>query len=136
MVLVIRQQCLRALCPQRLHGVLRLPVFVPLDETHEDLDSLPGLVAVGLLFLDDAHHVGNVTFPATLGQSEGFLLWLRAVGMTFPAALLRYSHSGRFNRFGGGSLLGTALLLRRWGLGWAANAVMVLLNLLRRSLTV
>lgn len=93
-VLVVGEQSLRALGPQRLHRVLALALVIPLEEAHERLVGLAGLVLIGLILLDDTHHVRHIGFPAAFGKSEGRLLGASAIALkALAATLLRRARS-------------------------------------------
>jgi hypothetical protein len=131
-VLVVCEERLRALGPQCLHGVLALACVVPLNEAHEALVGLAGLLLVGLVFFNDAHDVGDLRLPATLGQGEsGLLRNFRPVGgMALAAATpLARTWGRRVESFGSCALLRAALLLAL-GLWCASNVGVVLLQFL------
>lgn len=111
-VLVIREQCLRALGPQRLHGVLGLSVVVPLEEAHQDLAGLARrLGAFMVVFFDYAHDVRYFGLPAALGKGVVGLLHFGAIGLALAATtLLCCTGDRRVERFRGCALLCTLLL--------------------------
>ena len=119
-ILVIREQVLRRLGPQRRERVLALPPVVPLDVGHQL--QLPFL-ALRAALLDDAHHRADLVLPAAFRQHH---LLLVGVAVGFALAALFATRGWRGGVDVGGGALEVILCFGGAGLlGWAADGDVV-----------
>lgn len=70
MLLIVVQELLRALAPQHLHLMLRLPPIDPLHQRNKRL-AAAALALIDLVLLNDARDALDVGFPGT-GRKLGF----------------------------------------------------------------